>query len=260
MADTVTFLGTSDGLPSPDRHHAALYLQLDGHRLLLDCGEPCSHTLKSMRVDFDAIDAVIITHTHSDHVAGFPMLVQSMWLEHRRRTLPVWMPGHAVVPLRRWLESCYLFPETCRFTIQWRPLSTRSRIRLGNVRVRAFRTTHLDHARDRLAKRHPAVGFDAHSLLIETGVKRVVYSADLGRPEDLKPLLTQPVDILVTELAHFDPKALFAVLVAHDIRRIAVTHAGRPVRQQIKAVRQLARTMLPGRDVRFVNDGDVLTF
>lgn len=260
MPDTVTFLGTSDGLPSPDRHHAALLVQIAGRRILLDCGEPCSHTLKSMRADFDAIDAVIITHTHSDHVAGFPMLIQSMWLEKRKRPLPVWLPGHAIEPLRRWMEACYLFPEQYKFAIQWRPLSARSRIRLGDVKVRAFRTTHLDHTRDRLAGRYPSVGFDAHSLLIEAGGKRMVYSADLGQPEDLGPLLAQPVDILVTELAHFHPKRLFAFLAPHEVQQIAVTHAGRHVRQQLTAVRQLARKTLRGRDVRFVNDGDVLKF
>ena len=58
MSASITFLGTSDGLPSADRHHASLLLRLAGQTILLDCGEPCSHTLKRMGVDFRNLDAV----------------------------------------------------------------------------------------------------------------------------------------------------------------------------------------------------------
>lgn len=258
MPDRLTFLGTSDGLPSPDRYHASLLFRLAGKTILLDCGEPCSHTLKRMGIDFDSIDAVIITHTHSDHVAGFPMLLQSMWLEKRKRPLPVWMPSHAIAPLQRWLEACYLVPEKYKFALRWHPLTTRSRIRVGDVRIRPYRTTHLDHTRDQVGARYPHVQFDAHSLLIETGTKRIAYSADLGAPEDLAPLLAKPVHLLVTELAHFHPKILFESLAPHDIARIAVTHVGRPARARIQEVRRLARKVLPHCKVYFVQDGDTL--
>jgi len=233
-------------------------LRLDGQTILLDCGEPCSHTLKKMGVDFDAIDAVVITHTHSDHVGGFPMLLQSMWLEKRKRPLPVWIPSHAIDPLRRWLEACYLFPENYKFPIRWKPLSSRARLRLGGVRIRPYRTTHLDHTRDRLAAGYPQVQFDAHSLLIESDTKRIVYSADLGAAEDLVPMLTQPVDLLVTELAHFHPETLFHLLAVHAIGQIAITHMGRPARARLAAVRRLARQILGSRPVQFVRDGQVL--
>src|SRR5208282_5839063 len=131
MVDSVTFLGTSDGLPSTNRKHASLLVRIAGRTVLLDCGEPCSHTLKRMGVDFNSIDAVVISHTHSDHVAGFPMLVQSMWLERRRRPLPVWIPRHAIRPLQNWLRACYLFDSLLPFRIQWRPLSERSVMRCG---------------------------------------------------------------------------------------------------------------------------------
>ena len=85
MPDSVTFLGTSDGLPSPDRHHASLLVKLASRTILLDCGEPCGHTLKRIGEGFNAIDVVVISHTHADHIGGFPMLLQSMWLERRQR-------------------------------------------------------------------------------------------------------------------------------------------------------------------------------
>ena len=119
MLDSVTFLGTSDGLPSANRHHASVLVKFASRTILLDCGEPCGHTLKKMGEDFDAIDAVVISHTHSDHIGGFPMLMQSLWLEGRRRPLTVWMPGHAIRFVRPWLDACYLFEPLLGFPIKW---------------------------------------------------------------------------------------------------------------------------------------------
>src|ERR1700688_2799209 len=95
MSNSLQFLGTSDGLPSPDRHHASLLVRLGGQTLLFDCGEPCSHTLKRLGIDFNSIDAIFISHTHSDHIGGLPMLIQSMWLGSRERPLPIWVPPPA---------------------------------------------------------------------------------------------------------------------------------------------------------------------
>src|SRR5260221_8534863 len=115
MTNSLTMLGTSDGLPSPDRHYASLLLRFDGRTILLDCGEPCSHTLKKMSFDFNSLDAVFVTHTHSDHVGGLPMLIQSLWLEQRTRPLPIWLPGRAIAPLRQWLYTCFLFEQLFHF-------------------------------------------------------------------------------------------------------------------------------------------------
>ena len=153
MTDCIHFLGTSDGLPSADRYHASLLLRLAGQTILLDCGEPCSHTLKRMGVAFNSIDGVIITHTHSDHIAGLPMLLQSMWLEQRTRPLPLWMPRRAIRPLQAWLRECYLFKEEWPYRIHWHALTETAATRIGSVRFRAYCTTHLDRIRARFRNR-----------------------------------------------------------------------------------------------------------
>lgn len=259
MPDSLTFLGTSDGLPTADRYHASLLLKLDGQTLLLDCGEPCSHTLKRMKVDFNQIDAVLLTHTHSDHIAGLPMLIQSMWLEKRTRPLPVWLPGPAIAPLRQWLQTCYLFDEILPFRIVWKPL-TPAPFRIGRVSIRAHRTTHLDGYRARFTKHYPNIGYDAFCLLIESAEKRVAYSGDLGQPDDLLPLLENPLDLLITELAHFHPKNLLPLLQQREIRQVAFTHLGRRMRARLPELRALATRALRPRQLHFPRDGDVIRF
>ena len=51
----------------------SLYVETENTKLLVDCGVSCKKVeegLKSMDVDPSSIDAVIITHEHSDHVKG----------------------------------------------------------------------------------------------------------------------------------------------------------------------------------------------
>ena len=230
MPDSVTFLGTSDGLPSSDRQHSSLLVKLATQTILLDCGEPCGHTLKRIGADFDAIDMVVISHTHSDHIGGSRMLLQSMWLERRRRPLTVWMPGHAIRLMRQWLDACYLFEPLLGFPVKWVAVDARQALRCGPVQLRAFRTTHLDGLRKQFGASHPAVRFDAFSLLVTGGGKRLAYSADVGTPQDLQPLCAKPLDLLVVELAHFHPRSLFEFLQAKDVRRVAITHMARAVR------------------------------
>lgn len=258
MNDSVTFLGTSDGLPSADRYHASLLVRLGSRNVLLDCGEPCSHHLKKLGVDFSSIDCVIVTHTHSDHIAGFPMLVQSMWLEQRKRPLPVWLPHHAIKPLQLWLHACYLFDEVLPFKIQLRPLVADAPTSIGSVRFRAQRTTHLDRTADRFSRKNPKIGFEAFSLLLAGSGKRLAYSGDLGRPDDLAPLLTRPLDLLITELAHFHPKYVLPLLQAAPVRHVAFTHLGRPMRARFAELRAAAKRVLRHKQVSFPRDGDVI--
>jgi len=258
MSDSLTFLGTSDGLPSSDRHHAALLLRLGGKTVLLDCGEPCSHTLKSMGVDFNSLDAVVVSHTHSDHVGGLPMLLQSMWLEQRTRLLPIWLPRRAIRPLRDWLHTCYLFEPRFRFRIRWHPIAPGKVLHLGPVSFAAFRTAHLEETRIRFARKFPGLGFDAFCFRFEAGRKCIGYSADLGRADDLAPLLSKPIDLLVVELAHFHPFDLVELLRERKVKHVAITHMGRAVRARLPEVRAAFRLRLPAHRVSFVRDGDTI--
>ena len=49
------------------------YIESDNSKILVDCGVSCkkaSEALESIGVDFNDIDAILLTHEHSDHVKG----------------------------------------------------------------------------------------------------------------------------------------------------------------------------------------------
>ena len=104
----------------------------------------------------------------------------------------------------------------------------------GGARVVPFPTTHLQGLQAAFQKNHP-VGFESFGFLIEAGRRRIVHSADLGAPEDLRPTLNKRVDLLVCELAHFSAEDLFSYLRGRDIRRVAFVHLAKKYWGNIKA-------------------------
>ncbi len=59
--------------------------------LLLDCGAGATGRLHDLG-RFDAVEAVLISHLHTDHVAGLPDLLLHTLITHRRRPLTIFSP------------------------------------------------------------------------------------------------------------------------------------------------------------------------
>jgi ribonuclease BN (tRNA processing enzyme) len=247
--------GTGDGLPSADRNHAAFLYRLGQAHVLVDCGEAIDRSFKASGLSYDTIDAIFLSHLHADHFGGFFMLLQGFWLEGRKKDLPVYLTGRAVPALRRMLQTAYLFDEALPFRLQLRPLAPDKALPVGQARVTAFRTSHLEGTRARFEKKYRA-DFRAYCFLLEGCGRRIGHSADLGRPEDLEPLLAEPLDLLVCEMAHFGPEAVFRYLQGRPIKQVAWVHLGRPQRQKQAQIQQLAKKMLPQVKHRFPEDGD----
>lgn len=250
-------LGTGDGWPCADRHHSSYLYELAGACGLIDCGESVCRSLAARKFDWNRLDAIVLSHTHADHLGGLFMLLQGLWLEGRTRALTIHLPGHAIDPLRRMLRHGYLFDELLRFKLRFVPLRAARSFKIGGVKLTPFATSHLDGLRRRFPTKS-RVRFEAFSFLLEGGGRRIVHSADIGAPADLLPLLREPVDLLVCELAHFEPDELFTCLREHTIQQAAFVHIARRLRRRLAAVRRLAQRILPGVACVFPEDGEVL--
>ncbi len=251
--------GVGDGWPCADRNHSSFLYRFGKTALLMDCGEGLSSRFKATGLSYDTIDALFISHLHSDHFAGFFMLMQGFWLEKRRKDLPVFLPADGVKPFGQLLKAAMLFPELLRFLLRLQALRAGKAVLANAVRVTPFPTSHLERLRRTFQKKHPQ-RFAAYCFLIEAGNVRIGHSADLGRPQDLAPLLRHPLDLLVCELAHFQPAALFRYLNGRDLGRIIFVHLGRHHWEHLDETRRLARKMLPGIPFTFARDNQEFHF
>ena len=73
-----TLLGTGGMMPLPERGLASAMAAVNGRQLLIDCGEGTQVQIRRFGLGFKAIDGVLITHFHGDHVSGLPGLLLSM--------------------------------------------------------------------------------------------------------------------------------------------------------------------------------------
>lgn len=262
----LTFLGTGSGWPNAHRYHTSLLLEAGGRRYLLDAGEPCSHRLRALGIPAASIDAVFISHGHSDHLSGLPMLIQGAWLEGRTRPLPIFAPGELIAPIRAWLDAVYLSARIIGFPLRFQAWETlperRATLDDGTLLASVTDSTHL-HGLRQIVDPNAHDRFRAYSLTFtwpQTG-QRLVFSADLGTPEDLDAALALPCDLLVCELAHFPPAQLFAYLHGKPVRQLCLTHLDATLTTPPEQIRAQAAAALPqiGR-IAVVADGDRVEF
>lgn len=258
---TFQALGTGDGWASDRRGHSAFLFKLEDSTLLLDCGEPVSRQLRVAGVQPDDLDGIVLSHLHCDHVGGVFMLIQGFWLDQRTRDLTVHLPAEGVKPVRSMLDAAYIFEELMACALNFAPLQSNTSFEVGGITVTPHPTTHLDQLKASFGDKYPA-DFEAFSFVLENANTRIAHSADIGGLEDLKPLLTQPVDLLVCELAHVEPDELFAFLKdqpAGQIGQVAFTHLSRPYRADVEGMQAQAAASLGDLPHTFLNDGDVIT-
>jgi ribonuclease BN (tRNA processing enzyme) len=256
---SIKCFGTGDGWPCADRNHSSFLYRLGKTSILLDCGEPIDRNYRASGLSYDAIDSIFISHLHSDHVGGLFMLMQGFWLERRQKPLPIYLPGGAVRPVREMLNTLLIFDEVLPFRLRLLPLHSGKPVKVNQVRVTPFPTSHLDGLRSMFHKKYRS-DFTAHCFLLEGGGRRIGHSADLGKPEDLAPLLDKPLDLLVCEVAHFFPEQLFGYLHGRPIKRVVFVHLARPFQEKLAQTRRLAARMLPDIPHTFARDLEEIRF
>ena len=253
---SVTFLGTGPGNVMPGRFQSSILLELGESRILLDAGEPCSGQLLTLGVPLPELDAVWITHGHSDHVGGLPLLLQASWLHGRTQALPLGLPGHLLEPLQVWLRAVFL--STLPYALEPFGWKAGEPVNFGEITVTPSPTSHLDRIRETLGD--PAI--ESFLFDIRQAEKRIIYSGDLGNARDLAALVDEPADLLICELAHLEVDELIAVLGKAKIGALCLTHVSSALEEEARGeIKMRCERELPGVDeVYLPDDGERVEF
>jgi ribonuclease Z len=76
----VTLLGTGVPIPRPDRFGPSTLIEAGDHTTLIDAGRGATMRLFQLGIPIGKIDALLLTHFHSDHTVGIPDLWLTGWL------------------------------------------------------------------------------------------------------------------------------------------------------------------------------------
>ena len=88
----LTFLGTSDSIPSIMRNHTAILLSYDKENILVDCGEGTQRQFRKAKINPCKLTRVLITHWHGDHILGIPGLLQTLAFSNYKKKLYIYGP------------------------------------------------------------------------------------------------------------------------------------------------------------------------
>lgn len=88
----VTILGSGAATPTLGRHCSGQVVNINGYRMIVDCGESTQNQLRATRQKMQSFGTIFISHLHGDHMFGLPGLLSSMHLGGRIEPVEVFAP------------------------------------------------------------------------------------------------------------------------------------------------------------------------
>lgn len=235
-------LGSGGPIADDDRASSGYLLWIEGRaRLLVDTGGGVFLRFGQAGAHIEDLDAIVLTHLHTDHAAELPALVMSGYFSERQRALPIFGPTGA----SRWPATAEfvedLFSSTHgafrylddfldgsdTFRIQARDVDAKAQepvtlIDNGDFRVRAVGVHHGPV---------PALG-----LLVETRGKKIALSGDQNDDNPAFAHLIQGADLLVMDHAipqqagpvaralHSTPRHIGALAAQAGVGHLVLSH------------------------------------
>lgn len=211
-------LGTGAALSGPDRTTTMLAFDAERSVVVVDCGGDVVQRLLAADVDLDRISLLILTHAHPDHVSGFPLFMEKIWLAKRRHPIPVAGPGSALAAARKAFAAFDTRGWRGLPEIEWRDVPADEGARIWTDEWLQVTSAPGSHGVPSLALRVEAV---------ETGGV-VAYSGDTAR-SDAVARLADGADILVHEATgdfrgHTTPQDAAHVALQAGVGRLVLVH------------------------------------
>ena len=181
----LTILGTAGSFPGPDAACSAYHVEAAGFRLLLDFGSGSLSALQRY-AGLDAVDAILLTHLHCDHMADacVYVVVRRYGPDGPLPPIPVYAPAGA--PDR--LAAAYSANEGSLDDVY-----TFYGLQPGSFPIGPFTVT-VDQMT------HP---LETYGVRLEHEGKVITYSADTA-PSEALVRLAQGADLFLCEASYID--------------------------------------------------------
>jgi ribonuclease BN (tRNA processing enzyme) len=214
------FIGCGDAFGSGGRFNTCFHVEAAGANFLIDCGATSLVAMKRLPIERSAIDLILLTHFHLDHLGGVPFFVLDAQLV-AKRTRPLMIAGPPGLPAwyDRLLAATFPGERKLPFELTLREVKIGVRNQIGALNFTPFHVRHDDNAGPCLAYR------------IELEGKVICYSGDTEWTDSLVEA-ARGADLFICECYTFD-KAVRAHLSLSTLRdklpiisakRVILTH------------------------------------
>jgi ribonuclease BN (tRNA processing enzyme) len=166
---SITVLGSSGMFATLERACAGYLVEVDGKKIVLDCGAGTWRNLLN-HVDETSIDGVVLTHRHPDHVSDLFQIFHARRYGHEAplENIPLWAPAET-------LDRLTSFATELDQAFDVRPVAAGDTVQLDGADFRFF------------SMAHPP---DTVGVRIEADGAVLAYSSDTGPTGDLEGLAT----------------------------------------------------------------------
>lgn len=89
---TLTILGCHSAIPTKKFHPTSQILSIRGHIFLIDCGEGSQVQMNRIKIKFNKLSNIFISHLHGDHYFGLIGLLSTLQLLGREKSLNIYSP------------------------------------------------------------------------------------------------------------------------------------------------------------------------
>lgn len=219
----VTLLGTGNPRPNMERFGPSILVEAGTHRIVIDAGRGSAQRLFEIgaREALVGVEALFLTHLHSDHVVGLPDLWLTSWVFGRAKSLEVFGPP-GTAEMSGHLQQAFKWDVDMRSKDEGFPLEG---VRLSARDVQPGIAFERDGLRvTAFAVEHGGVITPAYGYRVDYQGRSVAFSGDTKLFEPIVEL-AKGVDVIVHEVISPEVEMRRAqVQGAHAIERVISHH------------------------------------
>lgn len=204
----ITFVGSSHGVPEPNRKCQSIMISEKGNTYFVDMGTSAMDALRKRGISVDSVKGIFISHMHGDHTNGLIQFIDLVTWYFKTPDPVVCLPD---------LEAARVIDDWLTVTMNGNQKEIRYKrtengcvFDDGIVKVTAIATQHCPNS---------------FAYLIECEGKRVLITGDLKNPTvDFPDAGREHIDLVICESAHFAATEYEKVFPGYDIGKVCVTH------------------------------------
>ena len=184
----LTIVGCGDAFGSGGRTNTCFWLQTAKATVVVDFGASSLPALKALKLDPNAIDAIMLSHLHGDHFGGLPLLLLDyQFLARRERPLVIAGPPGTKARLEAAMEIFFPKSTGTKWRFPWRVQEIAVGVE-SDVLGHSLLTAEVIHQS----------GAPSTALRLSDGDKTFAYSGDTEWTDALLPIAAG-VDLFICE-------------------------------------------------------------
>lgn len=215
-------LGSSSGLPEKNKNLSSLYIECHSLHFLIDCGEGVAHRIQDLSIDHNTLDIVAISHFHPDHISGFFMLIQTLYLQKRNKKLTVYLPER-IPEFSKILDLFYTFQARLSFELEFKHFSE---LCLDFPFITIKKNDHLQNYKDFIISNTLPNEMNSYSVRFNENNASLLYTSDINTTKSIDNLFDN-LQVCIIDSIHPNPLDILALKdVIKD--KIYLTHGFNP--------------------------------